>query len=175
MPREDLDPATRERLANMAAPIAASNYPLILAHNPAVLKEFLDNPPGREGGLLGFELREALRIRSGQLGGCDSCQQARYLDNVDADTVACMTTPSSQGDTREALAMQFLERMHLDHHSIDREFYGRLGKVFSVPEILELGMRCAGLVGGHRFVHTLDMFGEAAPVFPYKGKVEAAA
>jgi alkylhydroperoxidase family enzyme len=147
----------------MAAPIANSNYPLVLAWNPAALEAFMADPPGQDG-LLGFALREALRIRSAQLGGCASCQVAQYDESIDSDAVACMVDPAT-GDPRDRLAMEYLRRMHLDHHSIDAAFYRELGEVFTVAEILELGLLCAQLVGGHRFVHTLDMFGTDPPVF----------
>jgi alkylhydroperoxidase family enzyme len=172
MPRDELEPGVRERLAAMAAPIAASNYPLVLAWNPAALEAFMADPPGQDG-LLGFELREALRIRSAQLGGCDSCQVAQYDPSIDAGSVACMVDPGGAGDPRQRLAMEFMRRMHLDHLSIDAAFYRELGEVFTVPEILELGLLCAQFVGGHRFVHTLDMFGTDPPVFAYRRSVAA--
>jgi alkylhydroperoxidase family enzyme len=164
MRREDLDPDVRERLDAMPAPIAASQYPLVLARNPDVLDGFLSDPLGVKDGLLGRKLREALRIRSAQLGGCDSCQVARYDGAPSEKFIACMNDPASFESPRERLAIEFIERMHLDHLSIDREFYARLGEVFSVAQILELGTLCARLVGAHRLVHSLDMFG-TTPVF----------
>jgi alkylhydroperoxidase family enzyme len=164
--REDLDPDVRERLDAMPAPIAASQYPLVLARNPEVLEAFLNDPLGGKDGLLGQTRREALRIRSAQLGGCDSCQVARYDGAPSEDLIRCMSDPASFDDPRDALAMEFIEKMHLDHLSIDRAFYARLGEVFSVAEILELGTLCARLVGAHRFVHSLDMFGTTPPLFP---------
>jgi hypothetical protein len=172
IPREDLDAASRDRLAALAGPIAASRYPLVLARNPAVLRKFLDEPPFTDPGLLGTRLKESLRIRSAQLGGCSTCQVARYDGGPGEEFVACMSD-ASQLEPRDALALEFLERMHLDHLSIDAAFYQRLGTAFSVPEILELGTFCAELVGGHRWVHTLDMLGVAAPVFPYEAPAPA--
>ena len=169
MPREDLDPDVRARLAQMARPIAESQYPLVLARSAAILEAFMADPPTGRDGLLGTRLREALRIRSAQLAGCASCQIARYDGGPGEDFISCLGDKSQFDDPRDALSMEFLERLHMDHLSIDGNFYRRLGDVFTVAEIIELGSYCAELVGGHRWLHSLDMLGTTPPVFPYPG------
>jgi alkylhydroperoxidase family enzyme len=168
MPREALDPEARTRLSTMAGPIAASRYPLLLARNRAVLESFLDDPGVGKDGLLGTALREALRVESARLAGCDTCQIARYDGGPGEAFLSCMSDRSNL-PPRDALALDFLERMHLDHLSIDAAVYRRLGDHFTVAEIIELGSLCAQLVGGHRWLHTLDMMGTDPPVFPYEG------
>ncbi len=54
-----------------------------------------------------------------------------------------------------------------DHHAIDDEFYRRLGNVFTGAQIIELGFSCAETMGVHRFIHTLDVFGDDKPVIPF--------
>jgi alkylhydroperoxidase family enzyme len=65
------------------------------------------------------------------------------------------------------MAVEFLDRLSGDHHSIDDEFYRRLGEHFTAAQIIELGFTCAGTMGLHRFLHTLDIYGESTPVIGY--------
>ena len=48
---------------------------------------------------------------------------------------------SPQFTYRERLAIEFAEKMALEHQSIDDAFFGRLRAEFSDPEIVELGWR----------------------------------
>jgi len=118
--------------------------------------------------LLGARLLEMLRIRSAQLGGCEPCAGARKVDSVDEDVVACLS-PTLRDDltVRERLALNFLDLLIMDHHKIDDEVYRKLAEVFTTAEIVELGMTCGGMIGTHRFIHTLDPYGTAAPVIRY--------
>ena len=68
---------------------------------------------------------------------------------------------------QERLAIEFLDRLSADHHAIDAELYARLGRVFTAAQIVELGFSCAETMGVHRFLHTLDLFGTAAPAIPF--------
>jgi hypothetical protein len=73
----------------------------------------------------------------------------------------------SELNDQERLAVEFLDLLSADHHAIDDEFYRRLSEHFTVAQIMELGFACANSMGLHRFIHTLDVFGEAPPVIPY--------
>jgi hypothetical protein len=58
---------------------------------------------------------------------------------------------------------------------MDDEFYRRLGEHFTAAQIIELGFACANSMGLHRFIHTLDVFGDSPPVIPYSaGQVDSA-
>jgi hypothetical protein len=57
--------------------------------------------------------------------------------------------------------------MSTDHESIDDAFFVELHKVFSAAEIVELGWRCAVVIGGHRFMHCLDMLGNSEPLIAF--------
>jgi alkylhydroperoxidase family enzyme len=118
--------------------------------------------------LLGGRLLEMLRIRSGQLGGCEPCMNARKVDSVTDDVVACLA-PSLRDDltVRERRALQFLDLLATDHHQIDDAVYRGLAEVFTTAEIVELGMTCGSMIGMHRFIHTLDPYGDQAPVIGY--------
>jgi alkylhydroperoxidase family enzyme len=119
--------------------------------------------------LLPGKLLEMLRIRSAQLGGCEPCSNARKVDAVDEDVVACLISPSMRGDLtlREQRALEFLDLLATDHHKIDDAVYRGLAEVFTTAEIVELGSTCGHMIGTHRFIHTLDPYGDAPPVIRY--------
>jgi len=118
--------------------------------------------------LLGGRILELLRIRSAQLGECQPCMQSRKHDSITEEDVACLVAPGgSELNEQERLAVEFLDLLSADHHAIDDEFYRRLGEHFTTAQIIELGFACANSMGLHRFIHTLDVFGEGAPVIPY--------
>src|SRR5271165_5549652 len=126
--------------------------------------------------LLGGRILELLRIRSAQLGECQPCMQSRKHDSISDEDVACLIAPGHSDLTdQERLAVEFLDLLSADHHAIDEEFYRRLGEVFSSAQIVELGFACANSMGLHRFIHTLDVFGQGEPVILYSpDQVDAA-
>jgi alkylhydroperoxidase family enzyme len=64
---------------------------------------------------------------------------------------------------REALAVEFAERLATDHHSIDDAFFERLRTQFSEPEILELGMMAGQYIGFGRLLMVLDLTPKFCP------------
>jgi alkylhydroperoxidase family enzyme len=118
--------------------------------------------------LLGGRILELLRIRSAQLGECQPCMQSRKHDSITDEDVACLIAPGASDLTeQERLAVHFLDLLSADHHAIDDEVYRELGQVFTAAQIIELGFACANSMGLHRFIHTLDVFGDAAPVIAF--------
>ena len=63
--------------------------------------------------------------------------------------------------------MAFLDLLSADHHAIDDDVYRELSQVFTAAQIIELGFTCANAMGLHRFIHTLDVFGQSPPVIPF--------
>jgi alkylhydroperoxidase family enzyme len=128
-----------------------------------------DRHPNFPRHLLGGKLLELLRIRSAQLGGCEPCSASRKVEGATEEAVACLIDPSLRGDLapRERLALEFLERLATDHHGIGDEMYRRLAEHFTTAEIVELGMTCGTTIGMHRFLHTLNVYGDDGPVIPY--------
>jgi alkylhydroperoxidase family enzyme len=59
--------------------------------------------------------------------------------------------------TRERLAIEFAEKMALDHQSIDDAFFVRLRAEFSDSEIVELGMAIGQYIGFGRLLMILDV------------------
>jgi alkylhydroperoxidase family enzyme len=120
-------------------------------------------------GLLEPRLEELVRIRSAQLGGCMPCANAiKDGSSVDEDDVACLVEFDMSGFTdRERAAMRFLEYLINSPDRIDDEFYRELAGLFTTAEIVELGLQCSGF-GIHRFLSTLNVYGEEEPAIPYE-------
>ncbi len=118
--------------------------------------------------LLEGRLLELIRIRSAQLGECEPCSQSRKHDSITDEDVACLLAPGHGTLTpQEQIAIEFLDLLSADHHAIDDEFYKRLGEHFTAAQIVELGFTCASTMGLHRFIHTLNIYGDSAPVIQY--------
>jgi len=118
--------------------------------------------------LLGGRILELIRIRSAQLGECQPCMQSRKHDSITDADVACLIDPDhSQLGDQERMALEFLDLLSADHHAMDDAFYRRLGEVFTAAQIIELGFSCAETMGVHRFIHTLDIFGDGKPVIAF--------
>jgi alkylhydroperoxidase family enzyme len=58
---------------------------------------------------------------------------------------------------RERLALEFAEKMALDHASIDDSFFKRLRAEFSDSQIVELGMAIGQYIGFGRLLMVLDV------------------
>ena len=167
-PIESLAPEHRAALESAVARGRVNDPRVILmtAHSDRALAQVMAALPnfphmGNDASF-GADLCEMLRLKSAQLGGCDSCQSARYNDN--SEELACaILNPESLGK-REQLALRLLTMMHTDHHAIDRAFFTELAEVFTPGEIMELGNMVAGMVGQHRWIHALDLYSEEPPV-----------
>jgi alkylhydroperoxidase family enzyme len=94
--------------------------------------------------------------------------QSRKHDSITEDDVACLIDADHlELDPQERMAIRFLDLLSADHHAIDAEFYRSLAEVFTTAQIVELGFACAEMMGLHRFLHTLDIFGSEPPALPF--------
>jgi alkylhydroperoxidase family enzyme len=171
IPMDQLSTHSRQIVeAGVAAGLYATRVPLqIFAYRSAQLAQ-VDMARAHLGAdtLLGGRILELLRIRSAQLGECEPCSQSRKHDSITDEDVVCLLAPDHESLTpQEQAAVEFLDRLSGDHHSIDDEFYRRLGEHFTAAQIIELGFTCAGTMGIHRFLHTLDVYGDSLPVIDY--------
>lgn len=64
---------------------------------------------------------------------------------------------------REALAVEFAERLAVSHQTIDDDLFERLRLVFTEPEILELGMMAGQYIGFGRLLMVLDLTPKFCP------------
>jgi alkylhydroperoxidase family enzyme len=168
---DELSPESRRIVdEGVAAGLYATPVPLqLFAYRSQQLQQIdLARHHMGKGSLLGARIVELLRIRSAQLGECQPCMQSRKHDSITDEDVACLLSPGQGSLTeQEAMAVEFIDLLSADHHAMDDEFYSRLGKVFTAAQIIELGFTCAQSMGLHRFLHTLDVYGDGAPVITY--------
>ena len=64
---------------------------------------------------------------------------------------------SSDFTRREKCALQFAERMAVDHYAIDDAFFDSLKEAFSPAEIIELGMLIGIFIGYGRLLAVLNL------------------
>ena len=58
---------------------------------------------------------------------------------------------------RERTALEYADKLALDHHNIDDAFFDRLHKHFSDEQIIELGMMIGQFIGFGRLLAVLDL------------------
>lgn len=171
IPMDELSPQSREIVeAGVADGMYATPVPLqLFAYRSAQLAQVnMARTHMGAGTLLGGRILELLRIRSAQLGECEPCSQSRKHDSITDDDVACLLAPGHGTLTeQERMAVEFIDLLSADHHAMDDEFYRRLGEHFTAAQIIELGFTCASSMGLHRFLHTLDVYGDRPPVIAY--------
>jgi len=169
---DQLPARSREIIENgVADGLYATPVPLqIFAYHSGLLERMHAKRLDRDedNSLLDKRILELIRIRSAQLGECQPCMQSRKHDSITDSDVACLLDPShSELSAQERMAIRFLDLLSADHHAIDAAFYRELAAVFSIAQIMELGFSCAETMGVHRFIHTLDVFGDESPALAY--------
>jgi alkylhydroperoxidase family enzyme len=174
IPMDQLTPQSREIVeAGLADGLYATPVPLqLFAYRSAQLAQVnMARTHMGAGSLLGGRILELLRIRSAQLGECEPCSQSRKHDSITDEDVACLLAPGHGTLTdQERMAVEFIDLLSGDHHAMDDEFYRRLGAHFTAAQIMELGFTCASSMGLHRFLHTLDVYGDSPPVIEYSAE-----
>jgi alkylhydroperoxidase family enzyme len=73
------------------------------------------------------------------------------------EKIARLDDPGADWSSRERMALEFAEKMALDHWSLDNAFFARLHEEFSDAEILELGMMIGQYIGFGRLLRALDL------------------
>jgi alkylhydroperoxidase family enzyme len=147
----------------------------IAAHRPAVAAA-LDGARAALActGTLPPRLVELVRLRIAFHNQCRSCMAVRYRpDVVDESLVCALERPEVAVDLTEAerVALDFGDRFACDHLSIDEAFYERLREHFDDGEIVELGTRCAMMVGFGRLAATWHMVDDLPESFRGDGEV----
>ncbi len=73
------------------------------------------------------------------------------------EKISQMDAETNSYTPRERLALAYAERLAVDHHNIDDDFFAELHNVFSDAEVLELGMMIGQYIGFGRLLKVLDL------------------
>ncbi len=73
------------------------------------------------------------------------------------EKIADLDADGASFSAREALAVEYAERLAVDHHNMDDAFFQRLSTEFSEQEVLELGMMAGQYIGFGRLLMVLDL------------------
>jgi hypothetical protein len=74
--------------------------------------------------------------------------------------------PGELLDDREALSVQLAERIALDPHTVDDDFFAGLRQWFSDEEIVEMVFACAIFNWGNKFNITMQMDADEISEYP---------
>ena len=80
------------------------------------------------------------------------------------DKIAQLDAETNQYSDRERLALDYAEKLAVQHHEIDDEFFVALKTQFNDAEILELGMMIGQYIGFGRLLKVLDLEPRSCPV-----------
>jgi len=171
IPWDELPVASREMLeAGMASGMYTTPVPMqVMAYSSAALEAMHDSYTATfRKGVLDARLVELLRLHSAQVGSCELCSASRKHESISEEDVACLLDPSSDRYTpQERAALRFFDDLANDHGSIDDAYFEELAKVFTLAEIVEVGYLSSSFLGGHRFMHSLGLFGDGDPVLRF--------
>jgi alkylhydroperoxidase family enzyme len=67
---------------------------------------------------------------------------------------------------RERVALEYADRMALDHHNIDDDLFAKLHEHFNDEQIIELGMMIGQFIGFGRLLKILDLEPRFCPTDP---------
>jgi alkylhydroperoxidase family enzyme len=141
------------------------------AEQPRLLEDYLQfyYPWHKEKGVLGARLKELVRLHIATLNGCRTCASARLSPELVAETEALGALGSEPGglgtlSEQEQIALDFAERMALDHHSITDADVRRWRDTFGDAGFLELAMMTTQYIGFGRVLAVLQLETVACPI-----------
>ncbi len=80
------------------------------------------------------------------------------------EKISQLDTGGAAFSPREALAVEYAERLAVDHHNMHDGFFDRLREHFSEAEILEIGMMAGQYIGFGRLLMVLDLEAKFCPI-----------
>jgi alkylhydroperoxidase family enzyme len=116
-------------------------------------------------------LKELVRLRIALLNGCQTCQAARLAPETIPEEQATGVWASDFAESpdyspAERAAMDFAERMALEHHEIGDADIEALHEHFDDGEMLELMMMAGQYIGFGRTLAILQLETVACPIPP---------
>jgi alkylhydroperoxidase family enzyme len=149
----------------------AKNTARAFASHPELLKSYLSfyiPLCKNEGiGIVEPRLKELIRLRIATLNGCAACRSARLDPEHVSEREAAVGVDAPERESfsaRERAALQFAERMALDHHAIDDEAIRAMRVHFSEPEFLEVLMMTGQYIGFGRMAAVLKLEETVCPI-----------
>ena len=73
------------------------------------------------------------------------------------EKIAQLDEPSNSFSATERMALEYADRLALDHHNMDDAFFDRMREHFTDEQILELGMMIGQFIGFGRLLMVLDL------------------
>jgi alkylhydroperoxidase family enzyme len=142
----------------------------VIAQHPDLLKAsqpVIDAMwPGESEHNITGHLLELMRVKNAATAGCAHCLSVRTISTADTvstkeDAMAAFQPPAGPHlSERESLAVCLAERLAIDPHLVDDEFFGRLRAAFTAEEIVELIFGFGVLDLGAKFNITLRLDNE---------------
>ena len=77
--------------------------------------------------------------------------------DLSEDKISQLDEETNTFTDRERVALEYADKLALDHHNIDDAFFDRLHKHFSDEQIIELGMMIGQFIGFGRRLAVLDL------------------
>jgi AhpD family alkylhydroperoxidase len=181
LPPVALDKLPENVRSLVEADLAAGRDPAmnaVLAHAPEFFaRYFAFYYPAHEQGALDARIKELARLRIARINSCRTCGFARYASatrqGLDEARIAQLDLPAEERDLepREQAAVEFAERMAVDHNLVDDAFVTELRKHFTPAQILELGMMIGQYLGFGRLLVVLGIHDHASK--PYVAGLDA--
>jgi alkylhydroperoxidase family enzyme len=124
---------------------------------------------GADAAKLTPRLKELMRLRIAVLNGCVTCQAARLASDTIPEEQAIGVwsedfATSSDYTPAERAAVEFAERMAVDHHNIGDADIEALHEHFDDGEILELMMMAGQYIGFGRTLAILQLETVSCPI-----------
>lgn len=167
-----LDPYLRA-LHDGAAPDdwATQRVAQAFADQPRLLEDYLEfyYPWHKEKGVIPARLKELVRLHIATLNGCRTCASARLApeDVSEPEAQGALGNESAALSTLtepELIALDFAERMALDHHSITDSDVRRWRDTFGDAGFIELSMMTTQYIGFGRVLAILQLETVACPI-----------
>ena len=117
--------------------------------------------PARKGRSVEEELIELVRLKVARHNDCFTWLNARLLQGAEhdlsEDKIAQLDEETNTYTDRERVALEYADKLALDHHSIDDAFFDLLHQHFSDEQVIELGMMIGQFIGFGRLLAVLDL------------------
>ncbi len=133
--------------------------PRIWAHRPELAVAQIElHTRFYQSALLPSRLLELVRLRIAMVNDCAVCQASRKSEEVTDQDVACLEVDHAGFSPAERAALEYAATFAEDHRLVDAAMIGELRRYFDEPEIVELAMFAALMVGSGRMAYTFRAY-----------------